>query len=170
MFSIKYNIIKNNKYKNVRFCNLAYQSINNMLITFQPLQSCRSTQGQRCCDTELCNDNMTAPSSHVATTPILGSSTTIATPTASIATPTVSTSTHSTDRKHIYTFDTEHSGAIVWQVDFQLTVQSVPIITKVVSSNPVPGEVYSMQHYVIKFVSDLRQVGNFPCVLGFLHQ
>ena len=26
------------------------------------------------------------------------------------------------------------------------------------------GEVYSIQHYVIKFVSDLRQVG------GFLHQ
>jgi hypothetical protein len=35
-------------------------------------------------------------------------------------------------------------------------VQSVPITTKVVSSNPVYGEVYSIQHYVIKFVSDLR--------------
>ena len=31
------------------------------------------------------------------------------------------------------------------------------------NSNPVHGEVYSIQHYVIKFVSDLRQVG------GFLH-
>jgi hypothetical protein len=41
----------------------------------------------------------------------------------------------------------------------------VPITTKVGSSNPVAGEVYSMQHYVIKFVSDLQQVGNFPCVL-----
>jgi len=29
-------------------------------------------------------------------------------------------------------------------------VQSVPITTKVVSSNPVHGEVYSIQHYVIK--------------------
>jgi len=29
-------------------------------------------------------------------------------------------------------------------------VQSVPITTKVVSSNPVHGEVYSMHHYVIK--------------------
>jgi hypothetical protein len=29
------------------------------------------------------------------------------------------------------------------------------------SSNPVHGEVYSIQHYVIKFVSDLRQVGGF---------
>jgi hypothetical protein len=33
-----------------------------------------------------------------------------------------------------------------------------PITTKVVNSNPVYGEVYSIQHYVIKFVSDLRQV------------
>jgi len=30
-----------------------------------------------------------------------------------------------------------------------------------VSSNPAHGEVYSMQHYVIQFVSDLRQVGGF---------
>ena len=29
------------------------------------------------------------------------------------------------------------------------------------SSNPVHGEVYSIQHYVIKFVSDLRQVGGY---------
>jgi len=35
-------------------------------------------------------------------------------------------------------------------------VQSVPITTKVVSLNPVHGEVYSIQHYVIKFVNDLR--------------
>jgi hypothetical protein len=33
--------------------------------------------------------------------------------------------------------------------------------TKVVSSNPVHDEVYSIKHYVIKFVSDLRQVGGF---------
>jgi hypothetical protein len=32
----------------------------------------------------------------------------------------------------------------------------MPIKTKVVSSKPIHGEVYSMQHYVIKFVSDLR--------------
>ena len=37
-------------------------------------------------------------------------------------------------------------------------MQSVPINTKVVSSNPIHGEVYSTQHYVIKFVSDLGQV------------
>jgi hypothetical protein len=40
-------------------------------------------------------------------------------------------------------------------------VQSVPFTTKVVSSNHVLGEVYSIQHYVIKCVSDLRQVGGF---------
>jgi hypothetical protein len=34
--------------------------------------------------------------------------------------------------------------------DLQLPVQSVPITTNVVSSNPVHGEVYSIQHYVIK--------------------
>jgi hypothetical protein len=50
---------------------------------------------------------------------------------------------------------------ILWQMDLQLHVQSVPITTKVVSSNPVHGEVYSIQHYVIKFGSDLRQVGGF---------
>jgi hypothetical protein len=33
----------------------------------------------------------------------------------------------------------------------------VSITTKVVSSNPVYGQVYSIQHYVIKFISDLRQ-------------
>jgi hypothetical protein len=34
-------------------------------------------------------------------------------------------------------------------------VPSVPITTKVVSSNPIHGEVYLIQHYVIKFVIDL---------------
>ena len=37
-------------------------------------------------------------------------------------------------------------------------MQSVPINTKVVRSDSVHGEVYLIQHYVIKFVSDLRQV------------
>jgi len=40
-------------------------------------------------------------------------------------------------------------------VRFTTTCASVSIITKVVSTNPVDGEVYSIQHYVIKFVSDL---------------
>ena len=34
----------------------------------------------------------------------------------------------------------------------------------VVSSNAVYGELYSIQHYVIKFVSYLRQVGGFLLV------
>ena len=34
-------------------------------------------------------------------------------------------------------------------------------------SNPAHGEVYSIQHYVIKFVSDLRQVGGFLWELQF---
>ena len=56
----------------------------------------------------------------------------------------------------------------VWWLDLQLLVQSVPITTtKVVSLNPAHGEVYSIQQYVIKFVSDLRQVGGFLRVLRF---
>ena len=46
-------------------------------------------------------------------------------------------------------------------------MQLVSITTKVVSSNPVHGEVYSIQHYVIEFVSDLRQVRGFLRVLRF---
>ena len=42
---------------------------------------------------------------------------------------------------------------------YKLPVQSETIIAKVVSSNPAHGEVYSIQHYAIKFVSDLRQQG-----------
>jgi hypothetical protein len=46
-------------------------------------------------------------------------------------------------------------------------MQSVPTTTKVASLNPVRNEVYSMQHYVIKFVRDLRQVSGFLWVLRF---
>jgi hypothetical protein len=52
---------------------------------------------------------------------------------------------------------------IVWWLDLQLPMQSVPITTNVVSSNSTQA----MQHYVIKFVSDLRQVGGFLLVLRF---
>jgi len=41
------------------------------------------------------------------------------------------------------------------------------ITAKVVSSNHVHGEVYSIQHYVIKFIYDLRQVGGFLRVFQF---
>ena len=56
---------------------------------------------------------------------------------------------------------------IVWYMDLQLPMQSVPITTNVVNSNPVHEEVYLIQHYVIKFVSDLRQVGVFLRVIRF---
>ena len=52
---------------------------------------------------------------------------------------------------------------IIWHLDLQLTMQSVPIFTEVVSSNPAHGEMYLIQHYEIKFISDLQQIG------GFLH-
>jgi len=43
----------------------------------------------------------------------------------------------------------------------RVAMQSEPTTSNVVSSNPVHGEVNSIQHYVINFVSDLRQVGGF---------
>jgi hypothetical protein len=42
-------------------------------------------------------------------------------------------------------------------------MQSVPITTNVVSANPTQA----MQHYVIKFVSDLQQVSGFLRALQF---
>jgi len=42
-----------------------------------------------------------------------------------------------------------------------MPMQSVPFTIKIVSSNPAYGEVYTIQHYVIKFVNELRQVGGF---------
>ena len=54
---------------------------------------------------------------------------------------------------------------MVWYLDLQLpSIQ----FTKVVSSNLAHAEAYSIQHYVIKFVSDLRQVGGIHQVLRFL--
>jgi len=50
---------------------------------------------------------------------------------------------------------------IVCLSDLKLPIQSVPIITNVVSLKPTEVEVYSIQHYVIKFVSDLWQVSGF---------
>ena len=46
-------------------------------------------------------------------------------------------------------------------------MQSVPNTTKIVSLNPAHGEVYWIQRYVIKFVSDLRQGGGFLWLLQF---
>jgi hypothetical protein len=54
-----------------------------------------------------------------------------------------------------------------FMVDLQLPMQSVPITTKVVSSNPTHGEVYSIQQYVIKFVTDWWHFSGFLRVLRF---
>ena len=55
-------------------------------------------------------------------------------------------------------------GSWIYNYKKKLLMQSVPITANVVSSNPIHGEVYSIQHYVIKVVSDLQQV------CGFLQQ
>ena len=49
----------------------------------------------------------------------------------------------------------------------QLYVKSVPTATNVVSSNPVHGEVYSIQLCVIKFVSDRGRSVVFCMYSGF---
>ena len=59
------------------------------------------------------------------------------------------------------------SGRDRMVVGFITTMQSVSITTNVVSSNLVHGEVYLIQHYVIKFASDLREVDGFLWVLRF---
>ena len=46
-------------------------------------------------------------------------------------------------------------------------MQSVPITTKIVSSNPTHGQVHLLQLYEIKFVSDLQEVDG---ILQVLHQ
>jgi hypothetical protein len=56
---------------------------------------------------------------------------------------------------------------IIWELDLQLPVQSVPNTTKVVSSNPTHGEVYLIQQYVLMLVSDLRHVCGFLWILRF---
>ena len=53
-----------------------------------------------------------------------------------------------------------------WSVN-QLPMKSVPIITKVTSSNPAHGGVLSVQHYVLTFVSELRKVGGILRKLRF---
>jgi hypothetical protein len=56
-------------------------------------------------------------------------------------------------------------GRIV--VGLTTTCAIMTITTNVVSSNHAHGEVHSIQHYVIKCISDLRQIGGFLCVLQF---
>ena len=64
---------------------------------------------------------------------------------------------------YVETFKTDKrlSWSWSWYLGLQLFMQLV-LITTNVNLNPARGEVYSMQHYVIKFVSDLQKVGGFP--------
>ena len=48
---------------------------------------------------------------------------------------------------------------IVWQLDLQLPMQSLPITTNIVNSNPDHGKVYSIQ---LEAVSDFLRVLRFP--------
>jgi hypothetical protein len=56
---------------------------------------------------------------------------------------------------------------ILCQIDLQLPVEPVPIITKVVNSNQAHGEMFLIQLYVIKSLSDLQQVYGFLQILMF---
>jgi len=51
-----------------------------------------------------------------------------------------------------------------------VTVQSVPITTKVLSSNPAHGEVYSIQGYVIKLSMTCERSVVFSRYCDFLYQ
>ena len=60
--------------------------------------------------------------------------------------------------------DTYHGGGqgrnrmvVEFTYMYKLPMQSVPISTNVVVSNPAHGELCSIQYYVITFVSDWRQ-------------
>ena len=55
-------------------------------------------------------------------------------------------------------------------VGFTTAYATVPITTEVVSSYPTHGKVYSIQQYVIKFVTDLGMSVVFSGYSGFLHQ
>jgi hypothetical protein len=65
------------------------------------------------------------------------------------------------------TKDGSYRGYDHMVVGFTATYATMHTTTNVVSSNPAQGEVYSLQYYVIKFVSDLRRVGCFLQVLRF---
>ena len=50
------------------------------------------------------------------------------------------------------------------------TTYAISLITKGMRSNPAHDKLYTIQYYVIKFVSDLLNVGSFLRYTGFLHQ
>ena len=54
-----------------------------------------------------------------------------------------------------------------WIYNYSVSVQSVSITTKVISLNLSHGKVYSIQHYVIRFISDLWQSCGFLWIFQF---
>ena len=73
--------------------------------------------------------------------------------------------------RKIVMFDTKYPKNVHASLhSAQLLKHSVSMTTNVVSSNPTHGEVYSIQQYVIKFDSNMQQVGGFRGYFGFLHQ
>jgi hypothetical protein len=69
------------------------------------------------------------------------------------------------DNRHIIQYSLGAVKVVIVWLNLQQHVQSVPITTKVLSSNPAHGGVYLIQQYVIRFVSYMRQVGGFHRVL-----
>ena len=57
---------------------------------------------------------------------------------------------------------------IVWYLDLQLTMRSVPITTNVVGSDPAHGEVYNIMWWSLSVTCDRSVV--FSGHSGFLHQ
>jgi hypothetical protein len=58
---------------------------------------------------------------------------------------------------------------IVWYLDLQLPMQSVPTTTKIVSLNPAHGKVYLIPLYVINLSVISGRSVVFSGYLGFLH-
>ena len=61
----------------------------------------------------------------------------------------------------------QENNWIIYIYIYIILTSKESITTKVVSSNSVHGKVYSIKHFVIKFISDLRQVSGFVWVLHF---
>ena len=57
---------------------------------------------------------------------------------------------------------------MLWLLDLQLPVQSVPITTNHMSLNPAHGKMYSIQLHMLHFFSELRQDDGLLRVLQFL--
>jgi hypothetical protein len=96
----------------------------------------------------------------------------------SMVLPTIFTAAHKSNQKEYQntcTLNQILDTKKVKKIDQQTRVTAINLnhifyineSTEVESSNPVNGEVYSIQHNVMKFVSDFRQVGGLLQVLRF---